>query len=68
MNFAMIDVLVNSHARDIRHQASPRRAAARGQGARPTARAAIGPRLRSRAGFALVELGLRLQATAGPDA
>jgi hypothetical protein len=66
MNFGMIDVLVNSHAGDIRRQAARRRTAAGGRGARPAGAAATGPRLRSRVGFALVEVGLRLQATSGP--
>ena len=68
MNFGMIDVLVDSHARDIRRQVASRRTAGRGRGREswPAAAAAGRPGLRSRIGFALVEVGLRLQVTASP--
>ena len=66
MNFGMIDVLVGSHTGDIRRQVASRRAAARGRESWPAAGAAGRPGLRSRIGFALVEVGLRLQVTAGP--
>ena len=58
MNFGMIDVVVDSHIRDIRRQAGPPRTGAR-RGVWP---------LRSRIGFALVEAGLYLQATAARPA
>jgi hypothetical protein len=66
MNFGMIDVLVGSHAGDIRRQVASRRTAARGRESWPAAGAAGRPGLRSRIGFALVEVGLRLQVTASP--
>ena len=66
MNFGMIDVLVDSHARDIRRQVASRRTAARCRKSCPAAGAAGRPGLRSRIGFALVEVGLRLQVTASP--
>ena len=68
MNFGMIDVLVNSHAGDIGRQVASRRTAARGRGREswPAAGAEGRPGLRSRIGFALVEVGLRLQVTASP--
>ena len=64
MNFGMIDVLVSSHAGDIGRQVASRRTAARGRESWPAAGAAGRPGLRSRIGFALVEAGLHLQATA----
>lgn len=66
MNFGMIDVLVGSHAGDIGRQVASRRTAARGRETWPAAGAAGRPGLRSRIGFALVEVGLRLQVTASP--
>jgi hypothetical protein len=57
MNFGMIDVLVDSHISDIRRQAGPLRTGADAWA-----------RLRSRIGFALVEAGLHLQATAARQA
>jgi hypothetical protein len=66
MNFGMIDVLVSNHTGDIRSQAGPRRIAARGLEPRSAAPAPTRPRLRSRIGFALVEAGLHLAATARP--
>jgi hypothetical protein len=87
MNIGMMDLLVGSHASDIRRQVAsqqaargraPQHGAARGLGSQLTAarsralrRAAeTAPRstLRSRVGFALVEVGLHLQATAGRHA
>ena len=67
MNFGMIDALVGSHAGDIRRQAASRRTAARGRESWPSGSAGR-PGLRSRIGFALVELGLRLQVTPRPHA
>jgi hypothetical protein len=66
MNFGMIDVLVGNHAGDIGRQVASRRTAARGRESWPAAGAAGRPGLRSRIGFALVEVGLRLQVTASP--
>ena len=66
MNFGMIDLLVDSHTGDIRRQVASRRTAARGRESWPAAGAAGRPGLRSRIGFALVEVGLRLQVTASP--
>jgi len=66
MNFGMIDVLVGSHDDDIRRQVASRRTAARGRESWPAAGAAGRPGLRSRIGFALVEVGLRLQVMASP--
>jgi hypothetical protein len=66
MNFGMIDVLVSSHAGDIGRQVASRRTAARGRESWPAAAAAGRPGLRGRIGFALVEVGLRLQVTASP--
>ena len=68
MNFGMVDLLVDSHISDIRHQARPLRAGVRGRGLRRASGAAARPRLRSRVGFVLVEAGLHLQATAGRPA
>jgi hypothetical protein len=65
MNLGMIDILVGNHTSDIRCQAA-RRATARGQGPRPAAGATSRPGLRSRIGFALVEVGLHLQVRASP--
>jgi hypothetical protein len=65
MNFGMIDVLVGSHIGDIRRQAGPPRTGTRGRKSRRTKAAAGRARLQSRIGFALVEAGLHLQATAG---
>jgi hypothetical protein len=65
MNFGMIDVLVGSHARDIGRQVASRRTATRCRKSWPSG-AAGRPGLRSRIGFALVEMGLRLQLTASP--
>jgi len=62
MNFGMIDVLVGNHTSHI--QATARRATARGRGPRPAAGATSRPGLRSRIGFALVEVGLHLQVDA----
>ncbi len=45
--------------------AALRRTGPRGRGSQPANRAARRPQLRSRVGFALVEAGLHLQATAG---
>jgi hypothetical protein len=67
MNFGMIDVLIGNHTGDIQRQAASRRAAARVRASWPaTGATAARPGLRSRIGFALVEVGLRLQATAHP--
>jgi len=66
MTFGMIDVLVDSHTSDIRRQAASRRVTARGRGSGPATGAASRPGLRSRIGFALVEVGLHLQVTASP--
>jgi hypothetical protein len=66
MNFGMIDVLVSNRTADIRSQAASRRSAARGLESGPAAPAVRRPRLRSRIGFALVEAGLHLAATARP--
>jgi hypothetical protein len=66
MNFGMIDVLVGSHAGDIRRQIASRRTVARGRESWPAAGVTGRPGLRSRIGFALVEVGLRLQVTASP--
>ena len=68
MNFGMIDVLVSSHTGDIRRQAASRRTAARCRDSWTAAGRAGRPGLRSRIGFALVELGLRLQVTPRPHA
>ena len=68
MNFGMIDVLVGSHTGDIGRQVASRRAAARSRESWPAAGRAGRPGLRSRIGFALVELGLRLQVTPRPPA
>ena len=68
MNFGMIDVLVGSHARDIGRQVASRRTATRCRESWPAAGAEGRPGLRSRIGFALVELGLRLQVTPRPHA
>ena len=68
MNFGMIDVLVGSHTGDIGRQVASRRAAARRRESWPAAGRAGRPGLRSRIGFALVELGLRLQVTPRPHA
>jgi hypothetical protein len=65
MNFGMIDILVSSHTADI-HRRAARRPAAHGLEAQPAAPAARRSRLRSRIGFALVEAGLHLAATARP--
>ena len=67
MNFGMIDVLVSSHAGDIGRQVASRRTAARGRESWPSGSAGR-PGLRSRIGFALVEVGLRLQVTGQPHA
>ena len=64
MNFGMIDVLVDSHISDIRRQAGPLRTGACRRGSRRASGADARARLRSRIGFALVEAGLHLQATA----
>ena len=64
MNFGMIDVLVDSHISDIRRQAGPLRTGARRPGSWGASGADARARLRSRIGFALVEAGLHLQATA----
>jgi len=67
MNFGMIGVLVSSHTGEIRRQVMSRRAAARARESQQAAAGAAGrPGLRSRIGFALVEVGLRLQVTARP--
>jgi len=66
MNFGMIDVLVGSHTGDIRRQVTSLRTAARCRESWPAAGAEGRPGLRSRIGFALVEVGLRLQVTASP--
>jgi hypothetical protein len=68
MNFGMIDVLVGSHTSDIGRQVASRRAATHGRGPRLATGAPGRPGLRSRIGFALVELGLRLQVTPRPPA
>jgi hypothetical protein len=68
MNFGMIDVLVDNHISEIQRQASLLRAGARRGGSRRASGAAARTRLRSRIGFALVEAGLHLQATAGRPA
>jgi hypothetical protein len=65
MNFGMTDVLVGSHTADIRRQAGPPRTGIRARRSRRTSTAAGRARLQSRIGFALVEVGLHLQATAG---
>jgi hypothetical protein len=74
MNIGMIDVLVGSHTSDIRRQVASRQAArglasqhaaAHGRALQRAAKTAARPTLRSRIGFALVEVGLHLQATAG---
>jgi hypothetical protein len=65
MNFGMADLLVDSRISDIQRQAGPLRAGARGRGLRPASGAAGRAWLRRRIGFALVEVGLHLQATAG---
>jgi len=57
MNYGMIDILVRNHASAVKRQVASQRASAPGRA-----------RLRSRIGFALVEMGLRLQATAGRPA
>jgi hypothetical protein len=64
MTFGLIGLLADSHVRDIRPQAGPLRAGARGRGSWLASGAARRARLRSRIGFALVEVGLHLQATA----
>ena len=64
MNFGMIDVLVSSHTGDIRRQAASRRTAARCRESWTAAGRAGRPGLRSRVGFALVEMGLHLQVRA----
>jgi len=64
MNFGTIDVLVDSHISDIRRQAGSLRTGARRPGSRRASGADARARLRSRIGFALVEAGLHLQATA----
>ena len=64
MKFGMIEVLVDNHISEIQRQASPLRVGARRGGSRRASGAAARTRLRSRIGFALVELGLHLQATA----
>jgi len=66
MNFGTIDVLVDSHISDIRRQAGSLRTGARRPGSRRASGADARARLRSRIGFALVEVGLRLQVTASP--
>jgi len=66
MNFGMIDVLVSSHTGDIRRQVASRRAAAHARESQRAAGAPAQPGWRSRIGFALVEVGLRLQVTARP--
>ena len=66
MNFGMIDVLVGSHASDIGRQVASRRPAARGRKSSQAAGVAGRPGLRSRIGFALVEVGLRLQIAGSP--
>jgi hypothetical protein len=68
MNFGMIDVQVDSHISDIRRQAGPLRTGARRPGWRRASGADTRSRLRSRIGFALVEAGLHLQATAARQA
>ena len=74
MNIGMIDVLVDSHTGDIRRQVAvrqaargraPQRGTAGSRAAQAAAQTAPRPTLRSRIGFALVEVGLHLQATAG---
>jgi hypothetical protein len=64
MNFGMMGVLAESHISDIRRDAAARRTGARGRGWRRASGAVGRARLRSRIGFALVEVGLHLQATA----
>jgi hypothetical protein len=66
MNIGTVQALVDNHIGEIRHQAAPRRAGARGRESWPAAGAASRPGLRSRIGFALVEAGLHLQITASP--
>ena len=66
MNFGMIDVLVDSHTSDIGRRVASRRASTHGRGPRLATGAPGRPGLRSRIGFALVELGLRLQVTPRP--
>ena len=68
MNFGMIGVLVDSHVSDIRRQAGPLRTGACRRGSRRASGADARARLRSRIGFALVEAGLHLQATAARQA
>jgi hypothetical protein len=65
MNFGMADLLVDSHISDIQRQAGRLPAGAPGRRARQASGAAARARLRRWIGFALVEVGLHLQATAG---
>jgi hypothetical protein len=65
MNFGMVGRLVDGHISDIQRQASQLRAGERGRGQGPASGPALRARLRCRIGFALVEVGLHLQATAG---
>ena len=65
MNFGRIDVLVGNHISEIRRTVSRPRTVSRGHGPAPASGSAGRARLRTRIGFALVEMGLYLQATAG---
>jgi hypothetical protein len=64
MNPAMINAVADQHIRELRHHAARRRAAARHREPRPAGAASRPPRLRSHLGFALVEAGFYLLASA----
>jgi hypothetical protein len=61
----MIDVLVDNHISEIRRTVGRPRTGSRDHGPAPASGSAGRARLQSRIGFALVEMGLYLQATAG---
>ncbi len=64
MNPGMAGALADQHIRELRRQAARRHAAARHREPRPAGDAGRRPRLRSHLGFALVEAGFYLLASA----
>jgi hypothetical protein len=72
MNPWMLHAMADSHCREMRRDSAQRGGGGRHDGAalRPTPPTALAghrwPRMRRQVGYALVEAGLRLLATAGP--
>jgi hypothetical protein len=66
MNPWLLGSLADSRCREIRREAAPRVGGFPRPGSSPASGAHWWPRMRRQVGYALVEAGLRLLATAGP--